>query len=486
MNRLLSTLLCLLLAACGGDSVSPRLGTPGPTPQPSTDKPYADLAAGSFALTLSNGTRGQWRDDQIYITIVGVNGPAPDGAITYVRPTATRVVGAPPRPGTTETLQGVLAEVRMGSAADNTSPGCIAAAGSCFVPYAFTLADLGPERTLFLPGDGKYYGSRIYVSIGRPLLQQVSPDGRGISQPNIESSTDPNFTTVFDWFEFTYDPVKTPAPIPFGGNVTQVDLYSVPLMFEVIGVNDTRMTRGISVGADSSSGAATRDELFAMYRASVGPAFADLAQMDGDAIVRLIAPYHAANFGPGGADAAYFDAYVDQVWSQFASDPGSLDFRDQPPLPDGTPQGNRFYGCTPAEVQVHPDRLCFKYTPAADTDVSTGPFYIAKPSSYDVLTNGGALQPGCKSSADYSECNAFGAQLAAALNRAVAHLPAQWRNAQAFYLQDPKNDWAQFWHKVSIDGRAYGMGFDDVADQSSVAILPLRENILQLTLTIGW
>lgn len=464
-----SLLIGLALAACGGsdNGTAAPAPVPGPTPGPSTDAPYSSLPPGSFALTLHNDTRGQWADDQIHIAIIGVN--APGGQVTYVRPTSRQVVGA--------SVGGVLATVQTGSAQDNNAPDCIASGGTCYANYSFTLADLGAGATLFLPGDGKYYGSRIYVSVGKPLLQQVSPDGRGISQPNLESTADPNFTTVFDWFEFTYDPTAK-DPVPFGGNVTQVDLYSIPLAFTVSGVNGTTMERGITLGAGSSAGVWTRDELFAKYQSSVGPAFKNLVHKDGERIVRLVAPYHADNFRPGGVDAGHFDAYVDQVWSQFATSPASLDFYDQ-----GGTIGNRFYGCAPAAIRA--DQLCFMYR-SADQTITSGPWYMAKPSSYDVLQNGGALQPGCSSNKDLNECNAFGAQLAAALNRAVAQQPARWHDASAFYLQNPKNDWAQFWHSVSIDGRAYGMGFDDTGDQSSVAILPLQENIQQLKIGIGW
>jgi len=39
---------------------------------------------------------------------------------------------------------------------------------------------------------------------------------------------------------------------------------------------------------------------------------------------------------------------------------------------------------------------------------------------------------------------------------------------------------------VSIDRRAYGMGFDDAADQSCVAILSVEEHVSKIRIGIGW
>lgn len=434
---------------------------------------FGALPAGSFAVELENTTHGQYADNQIFISIVGVDDKAPLGHVTYAMPTGSMVKNAPEG-------EGLLMEVKRGHREDNDAPGCLQKSGRCWANYSFTLADLGGAKTIYLPGDGKYYGTRIYVSLGEPIYQEVSVDERGLSQLNLQDPNDPNFDVPQDWFEFTYDPMAQPHPIPLGGNVTQVDLYSIPMAFDVKGVNGTKMTRGITMGASGTAGVETQAELVAKYQAKVSEPFKNLVQTDKNGkIVRFIAPYHGKNFQAGGADEHYFDAYVDEVWAQFASQPETLSFNDQP-----NGHGNRFTGCAPDAD--HEGQICFMYA-SADGRFETGPWYMAKPTTFDVLQNGGALQPGCRSSEDLNECNAFGAQLAGALNRGVAKTPADWLDASKFYKNEgPKNDWAEFWHGVSIDNRAYGMGFDDTGDQSSVAILPTTENAAKVRIGIGW
>lgn len=435
-----------------------------------TDVDFAKLPKGSFALQLENTTGGRFRDDQVFISIVGVD--APGGKVTYAMPTKATVKNAP-------TGEGTLLEIKRGRFADNSSPSCLKKSGRCFANFGFTLADLGANKTVYLPGDGKYYGTRIYVSLGEPIYQEVSPDERGLSQLNLQDRNDPNFDVPQDWFELTYDPAKSPA-IPFGGNVTQVDLYSIPMAFDVVGVKGTTMQRGLTMGPDGSAKVGTQEELVAKYQAEVAGPFKNLIQKDKQGkVVRFVAPYHGKNFQRGGADQYYFDDYVTEVWRAFTEDPGSLYFNDQP---DGN--GNRFAGCEPDKAHEH--QICFLYK-SADGKHETGPWYIKKPTTIEVLQNGGTLQPGCKSSPDLNECNAFGAQLAAALNRGVAKNPKDWLDASKFYKGNgPMNHWAKFWHEVSLDKRAYGMGFDDTGDQSSVAILPVEENVAKVRIGIGW
>jgi len=479
--------IALLLAACGGGSSPAPGATPDPVPPaPNTDIAFDSLPDGSFSLTLLNNTNGRKRDDEIYITITAFNHQT-GGDVIYVRPSGQQVIGT--RQDGSEGVVGMAGVVALSDVANNSAR-CDASTKTCYVNYAFTLADLGSTRTLVIPGnsgpdrkgssDTGYHGARIWVSMDQPLLQQATYDSvndlHNITQPDvIGNPADPNRLTVFDWFEFAYQP---DAGVPFGGNVTQVDLFAIPMTFTVTGAKGTTKDRGIALGPDFP----TRDDLLQRYRDTVSSQFRGLVQTDGERLLRLVAPYYGANFQAGGSDEHYFDLYVDFVWATFTSSPAALDFYDQPPV-NGVQVGNRFYGCQPAQMQA--DKLCFMYA-SADKQVDSGPWYMSKPTTVHVFQNGGELQPGCFSVAAYNECNAFGAQLAAALNRGIAHDPAHWHSAADFYKGLTKNDWAQFWHSVSLHGLAYGMGFDDTADQSSVAILPTDENISSLVIGIGW
>lgn len=210
-----------------------------------------------------------------------------------------------------------------------------------------------------------------------------------------------------------YGPMP-PNPDPnslqyYGGNVTQVDLYSIPMAFDVVGVKGTTYTRGITMGATGSAGVTTQEDLVRKYREFVSGPFRGLLQKNSeDKVIRFIAPFHGENFQEkkNGKDKNYFDEYVDKVWKQFSSNPALLDFYDQ-----GGKVGNRFYGCTPDAK--HQGQIAFMYT-SMDQKFNTGPWYLEEPTTLDVLTNGGKFQPGTQSKKLLGEGNAFGRELAAA------------------------------------------------------------------------
>ncbi|MCX6957363.1 MAG: beta-1,3-glucanase family protein [Verrucomicrobiae bacterium] len=402
---------------------------------------YEDLPAGSFSLILNNGSNGKLNDDQIYIQIVNL----PKDQVSYVT-LANRTIKAGPQ-GT-----GSVGNVNIGTANE--------------ILPSFTLADV-KNHTLYLPGDGKYYGTRIYISINHPLVMQINATTNGYSQPNLENLNDPNYAISFDWFEMTYDP--TPQPnnphldtVSFGGNMTQIDCFSIPMSFTIKGVSGTTAQRGITLGQGSSSGVASRDDLINKYltASNIADPFKKLTQIVGGKIIRLISPYHSPLFKSGGAYANYFDDYLNTIWNYYTLN--ELDAYDQK-----GDQGNHYIG------HVVNNILTFYRN-------GQGPYTMSKPTSYDVFTCSGAFLPGS------TNANAFGAQFSAAINRNVATDPSLWILSDNYYQGEPANDWAKFWHEVSIDQLAYGFGFDDVGSRSSVAILPANENLSTLTLDIGW
>ena len=438
-------LLASLMSGCGGSGNGPSATAAGVQKNGAVRQAvnYPDLPAGSFCVDLRNASNGQLPDNQIYVEIVSL----PGGKVTYVDATGTGVENGPQDNGT-------LGVVSTGKANENLAA------------HAFTLAQLR-NGLLYLPGDAEYVGTRIFISIGKPLQMKVNQTADGYIQPDIDNPLDPNYTTPFDWFEMAYSPQSNPK-VAFGGNITQVDEFSIPMSFSVQGVKGTVINRGITLGTNSSSGEMTRDALIDKYMRdpAIDAPFKTLAQRDQTGkVVRLVSPYHGAAFRPGGMAQNYFDAYVDSIWQYYASN--ELNFRDQS---DGS--GNSYQG----RVVGGPNGQQY-----LQVSRNGGPvFNMAKPGTYDVLTNNGVLQPGG------TDANAFGAILAGAINRHVATKPQDWLNAASFYQNAPANEWGRFWHDVSIDHLAYGFGFDDTADQSSVAILPADEYLSKLTISIGW
>src|SRR5205814_8832426 len=84
---------------------------------------------------------------------------------------------------------------------------------------------------------------------------------------------DPNTDVIYDWYEYTY----VANQVSFGGNTTSVDQFGLPLTAHLVQT---------STGYDTTRGITqTRDQVFAGYRAAVGPAFQGLANQ-----FRIVAP----------------------------------------------------------------------------------------------------------------------------------------------------------------------------------------------------
>ena len=80
---------------------------------------------------------------------------------------------------------------------------------------------------------------RVYVSFGRGL--QVccnSAVGAPPSEPIGWTSTEPNYGTPFDWAELNWDNTGNAGlghETRLGGNVTQVDMFGLPLLLTLKG-----------------------------------------------------------------------------------------------------------------------------------------------------------------------------------------------------------------------------------------------------------
>ena len=108
-------------------------------------------------------------------------------------------------------------------------------------------------------------------------------------------------------------------------------------------------------------------------------------------------------------------------------------------------------------------------------------FSLNKPTTADVMECARTLAPPTNDTS-----RAIGAEFCAAFHRGVAMNTANWYNPSAYYQNAIRDEYAQFFHPISIDNRAYGFPYDDINDQSSVRILPNNNPPSQLTIGIGW
>ncbi|AEM86238.1 glycoside hydrolase family 64 protein [Streptomyces violaceusniger] len=301
------------------------------------------------------------------------------------------------------TPDGTIAPVAM---SDNGSDG--------FTDYAIPLAG-GGDTKLNLP----QMSGRIYVALGSKLKLKVVEDGAGkaaLQYPAGWVSGDPNFDIMHDCAEFTYNDSGMFC------NTTMVDMFSVPLSIHLTGAQD-QTTGTLKDGA----------------RAKV---FSDLAGVDaykklivGDNL-RVIAPGHGMGAGLFAED--YFASYIDQVWDAY----GSKDLKV-------TTNAGTFTG------RVSGGKFAF-----------TGPASVSfdKPSTKDVLFCDGAL-----AAPNDGTTGPVAAILGAGFNRTTLHnTDAQpTTDPAAFYGGEVTNHYAKAMHAATVDGKAYGFAFDDVAEFAS-------------------
>lgn len=391
----------------GGVTPTPTTGG-GITPTPTT----GGGGIGTFPLTLQNNTRGTWTNSQIYIMVLGQATP---GQWSYLK------------------SNGTLTHI---SHLDASAPNHLTKNGVNYANMAFTLAQ---TSTITMPTH--LDGARMYISLGSPMYIPIASDDSGWGGPDLQNPNDPNANVYFDWYEFAYQYGVT----AFGGNTTQVDQFSFPM---------TTHLQQSSSGFDRTNGITlTRAQIFSQYTSAVSAAFQPLANT-----YRIVAPRSSAMFMPGGSQANYMQAYIDQTWSYYTANQFTL-----------TRGGVTFTG------KVVNNQLQF-------TRNGAGPFVLNKPTTTDVMACSGALASAGMTTQELE----LGAEFCAAFNRGVALNTANWYSPATYYTGSIKNDYAMFWHQISINNQAYGFPYDDVNNQSSVEILPNANPPSNLTIGIGW
>jgi hypothetical protein len=110
-------------------------------------------------------------------------------------------------------------------------------------------------------------------------------------------------------------------------------------------------------------------------------------------------------------------------------------------------------------------------------DGSSSLYYVSKPNIDAIFQGSGALATG-----NTIEL-VLEAQICAAFHRHVMGNSATWNTPSAYYQTGPADFFSAFWHRHSLNGRAYGFCYDDVNDQSSTMASP---NPRGLIIGIGW
>jgi hypothetical protein len=384
---------------------------------------------GFIGVDLNNNTNGVWADNQVYVTVIGMD--TSNGQFAYLTPAGTVV------------------DFTMN---DATAANHLTQNGQSFGNYSFTLAQ---SKLLKIP---LFRSARVYFSLGAPLYVQVNGDGNGnvtgYAGPNPQNGSDPNINTHFDWMEFDYELGGGQTPVPqIFINTTQVDEFGLPLLLDVWSSGATFHKQ---VGITESIAQLDRE-----FTAEVPAQFQPPTMSD----LRIFSPAKLS-MATGAANGNYYDNLIASAWSSYATKPISI-----------TLSGRQFTGSAVGST------LTFNETnPAADNVGES--FVVQQPSTQDVLGCAGTMATGVANNGDENNVQLqLENQICSAINRGVLLTPSNWANASAYYGAAPANYYSRFWHNHSVGGLAYGFSYDDNNNQSTTIATQVPEH---MSFGIGW
>jgi hypothetical protein len=206
-------------------------------------------------------------------------------------------------------------------------------------------------------------------------------------------SGDPTKSLYYDFIEHTIGAAQ------YNGNTTRVDAFGLKVAMRL------HCADGFdeAVGEDYETFLEDRTATFQKFLAEVPAEFQPLAQPP-FAPYRIVEP-GAGGFRPGGADANYYDDFVNQIWANNGITVAK-------PGPNGSGLGA--YPNLSAAIFRHVGS-------AAGTFAADGTL----------------------------------------LNKGL------WSDSGTFYTAAPSNYYARFWHTHGLNGKAYGFPYDDVGGYSS-------------------
>jgi hypothetical protein len=285
---------------------------------------------------------------------------------------------------------------------------------------------------------------RIYFSIGKALRVASARQGAPPSVPAGWVASDPNYRTLFDWAEFTWndDGPGSRFDTTIGGNATQVDMFGIAMLISLKGRDDDRRPVTRRAGF---SGARTRDNVFADIRRAGAPWSRLVVAPGGGEPLRLIAPYHGIENGVFPRNQ--LDDYIDRVWAKY---------RDQPIV--GRSENRTYNGRVDAQGDL-------VFTEVGGDDP---PFRFDKPTTRQAYENAMLPVPNPNTRAG-DRARAIGALIGGALMRTTLLDTADLNACRvgSFYTDAPVNQYAKVFHRYGLGKKAYSFGFDDTCDQSS-------------------
>jgi hypothetical protein len=206
-------------------------------------------------------------------------------------------------------------------------------------------------------------------------------------------ASDPTKSKYYDFIEHTIGPTQ------YNGNTTRVDAFGIKIAMRLHCADGY----DVAVGEDYETFLEDRTVTFQKFIAEVPAEFQPLAQAP-FAPYRIVEP-GAGSFKTGGANAQYYDSFVNTMWA-------ANGLAIAKPGPNGS--GLAAYPDVSAAINRHVGAVAGTFDP-----------------------NGKLLDK------------------------------TLWTSSATFYTAAPADYYAQFWHRHGLNGKAYGFPYDDVGGYSS-------------------
>ena len=300
------------------------------------------------------------------------------------------------------------------------------------VNCSIALGAPGSTTTVTIP---QIAGGRIWFCVNDTLTFLLNP-GPGLVEPSSSNPSDPNYNKAWDFCEFTFNSTQLFA------NISYVDFVSLPIALTL--TNTSGGTQHVS-GIPANGLTTVCNALTAQNQIDNAGWNQLIVNGPSGSPLRAVSPNTGIVMNSS-LFSGYYSSYVNQVWSQYARTPLTVDTQAQ----WGAPTANVVNG-----LLTFQGVGTFAQPAAADIfSCSTGPFAAAATNT--------------------AEMGAIGARLAAAFNRSTLLIDADQPDGEVvsnYYSTSPTNHYARILHATNLDGRGYAFPYDDVgptngADQS--------------------
>ncbi len=312
--------------------------------------------------------------------------------------------------------------------------------GGTFSPWPAGGLPPTPAPDVAIPGPGnggsttinipKGLSGRVYMAMQDKIKFFITPDG--FVQPAPWAPGDPNFNTLFDTSEFTFNDSGLWL------NSSQVDFFGIPHAVTVTGANgQTRRT-----GDVVSDG---RNKVINAIKAQPGWERSVITRSDGT-VLRVLAPGKATDAGLFPAN--YLDSYINSAFAAYTG-------RTLTVVPRVNEPNRKFFGRTVGNTM--------RFTDSSGAEVAT----VDKPSTSNVwgcdgVFNAPNVAPFIQSEVRRTICTALvRGTLGSSTQEPVL-------DANAFYKSSAPNHYSRIIHANMVDGRAYGFAYDDVGGFESL------------------